>query len=386
MRGMLLLALAALASGMVPSLAHADRIARPAAPAAKAPPVIAGTEVVREKAQPQLIVFAPPPATFACATGQARLVAGAPLLPRTQNSWKPVAAESPSPVPEAYAFGVDADGRVIDLKREGAWSPDTQAAVIASWRFAPGAPATDCRFEVAATVTPLAAASPARLMQAMIAEGRNARPALRQALDALGDCARAPRRRPDTIAYPDLRSFGDRTVDPAWAGLTYDIDEGGAVRNVKIVTQHGEQAFADTAASSVAESRFQPGSPRKGCHATFRARPAVSPATARPDIAAFERPGDACPLKQVALPDAKPYPPAYANRRVGGWAVVRFDVTPAGQIGPVQVLASQPTPAFGVAAVTLMQGVKPAGEAAGSRGCVMPIIYALPPVATDQGD
>lgn len=380
MRGMLLLALAVLA----PSMAHADRIQQ--VPAKSPPASAAPAVVVKEKAQPQLIAFAAPPTTFACATGQARLIAGAPLLPRTQSSWKPVAAESPSPVPERYAFGVDADGRVIDLKREGAWTPDSQAAVIASWRFAPGAPASDCKFDVAATVTPLAAASPARLMQAMIAEGRNARPALRQALDGLGDCARAPRRRPDTIAFPDLRSFGDRSVDPAWAGLTYDIDADGAVRNVKIVTQHGEQAFADTAASSVAESRFQPGSPRKGCHAVFKARPEISPATARPDMASFERPGDACPLKQVALPDAKPYPPAYGNRRVGGWAVVRFDVTPAGQIGPVQVLASQPTPAFGVAAVELMQRVKPAGEAAGSRGCVMPIIYALPAVARDQGD
>ncbi|MET3665536.1 energy transducer TonB [Caulobacter sp. 1776] len=367
MRGLLLLALAFL----TPVAAQADRIAQP--PAAKA-------------RQAQLLTIAPIPTTFACGKGQARLIEGAPLPPRVQQSWAPVQAAAASPVPERYAFGVDADGRVVDLKREGAWTPDSQAAVLASWRFAPGAPAQDCKLPLVATVTPLEAASPAQLMQAMIAEGRAAPPELRKALDALGDCTRMPRRRPQTVSYPDLRAFGDRTVDPAWAGVTYDVDAEGAVRNVAIVTRHGEPAFADTAAASVAESRFQSGSPRRGCHAVFRARPKASPATAHPKDSAFERPGDACALneKELVLPESKPYPPAYAARRVGGWAIVRFDVAPWGQIGPVEVLASQPTPAFGVAAVELMQGVRPKAPASGYRGCVMPIVYAIPAIPEDE--
>jgi TonB family protein len=362
MRGLLLVALAFLTPA--------------AATATVAPPP--------EKPQPQLLTFAPTPTAFTCGKGQARLIEGAPLLPRPQQGFVRVGGAGPSPVLERYAFGVDADGRVIDLKREGAWTPESQAPVIASWRFAPGAPASDCKLQPTATVTPLDQTTPAQRLQAMISEGRAAPIYLRKALDDLGDCARTPRRRPQTISYPDLRAFGDRSVDPAWAGVTYDIDGDGAVRNVRIVTQHGEPAFADLAAASVAESRFQTGSPRTGCHAVFKARPKASPASKRPDAASFERPSDACALKKVPLPEVMPYPPAYAARRVGGWAIVRFDVAPWGQIGPVEVLASQPAQAFGVAAINLMQNIRLPAPPTGYRGCVMPIIYATPAVVDDE--
>lgn len=362
MRGLLLLALALLT---------------PAAAQAVIPPP-------PPKPQPQLVVYGPTPTAFTCDKGQPRLVEGAPVPIRTQQGYVSVEGQFNSPVLEGYTFGVDADGRVIDLDRSGAWTPDSQAAVIASWRFAPGAPASKCKLSLTATVVPLALASPAQLLQAQIAEWRNTPAYVRKALDALGSCGQTPRRRPQTIAYPDIRPFGNRTVDPAWAGMTYDIDADGAVRNVRIVTQHGEQAFADAAAASVAESRFQSGSPRTGCHAVFKAGVKASPATKRPDAASFERPGDACALKKLPLPEVMPYPPAYAQRRVGGWAIVRFDVAPWGQIGSVQLLASQPTPAFGMAAVELMQRIKVEAPPSGYRGCVVPIIYATPAVVDED--
>ncbi len=369
MRGLLVLVLALL----IPVAAHAVIPPPPAVPV-----------------EPKLAIFAPTPTVFDCGKGQARLVEGAPLPPRSAQSWAPPYAETRVGMDERYTFGVDAEGRVIDLKRDNAsnyWVPDTQAAIVASWRFATGAPAAGCKLDLTPTVIPMAAASPAQLLQAFIAEGRNATPQLRQALDNQGDCGRAPRRRPALIAYPDLRAFDDQSVDPPWAGVTYDIDADGAVRNVAIVTQHGVQAFADTAASSVAESRYQTGSPRKACFGMFRARPKISPATSRPKVSTFERPGDLCDLKSELkdLIQPKAYPPAFAARRVGGWAYVRFDVAPWGQIGPVEVLASQPTPAFGVAAVNMLQGMRlKQTPATGYRGCVAPVIFALPAIPSDE--
>lgn len=362
MRGLLLVALALL----TPAAAHA--VIPPPPP----------------KPQPQLVTYASTPTTFTCGKGQARLVEGAPVPIRTQQSYISVEGQFGSPAPERYTFGVDADGRVIDLKPDTPRAIDSQAAVIASWRFAAGAPASACKLPLTATVVPLEVATPAQLLQAQIAGWRNTPAYVRKALDALGNCGQTPRRRPQNIAYPDIRPFGDRTVDPAWAGMTYDIDADGAVRNIRIVTQHGEPAFADLAAASIAESRFQTGSPRTGCHAVFKAGLKASPAAKRPDAASFERPEDACTLKKVPLPEVMPYPPAYAERRVGGWAIVRFDVAPWGQVGSVEVLASQPTPAFGAAAYDLMQRIKVPAPPTGYRGCVMPIIYATPAVIDED--
>ena len=78
------------------------------------------------------------------------------------------------------------------------------------------------------------------------------------------------------------------------------------------------------------------------------------------------------------LPAAKNYPRAYAARKVGGWAYLRFDVAPWGQVGNVEVLASEPTAAFGEAARSLLWSARPSAPAQGYRGCVVPVVYAIP--------
>jgi len=208
---------------------------------------------------------------------------------------------------------------------------------------------------------------------------------VREALDKAGNCGQQPRRTPDVIAYPDLRGFNDKSASPAWAGVRYSIDANGAVRDVTIVARGGDAAFADAAASSIAESRFQPGLARTGCHAAFTARPKITPAPPRPDIKVFDRPGDACTLTREAMnaPETKIFPPAYAKTAVAGWAIIRFDVAPWGQIGNVEVVTSQPSDAFGVAARNLVSSSRPSAPATGYRGCLVPIVYAVPPPLED---
>lgn len=342
-------------------------------------------------ARTTVVSFAAPPAGVACAEGvTARLVEAAtppPVISRATSR----AARSPdtarAPAIHTYRFGVDADGRVIDVERPNAanfWSGDDQVAVIASWRFAPNAPAHGCMLDLAAAYQPITEASPARLVELLADQGRNPAPQLRQALEFVGDCNRGPRRRPQTIVYPDTRPFDDKTVDPAWAGVRYDIDRDGVVRDVRVLAQHGPQVFGDVVASAVAEARYFPGAPRTGCVVAFKATPKASP----PLRGARKQPPDAptCTITQTQLnlPQRKLFPPAYAKRRVGGRALLRFDVTPEGRVTGIAVLDAQPTIAFGDAAYGLLETARPAATAKGHQGCVVPIIYAIPPIPDDE--
>jgi len=375
MRGLVLLALAVL----VPATALAT---------VPPPPVIA----VDPSGKTSIVSFAAPPARVACDGREVVVTQSAPLHPKAWQPWTPPVGANPATtlpqLGQSFTFSVNADGAVTDLKRGPGFAPwpgDEQMATIATWRFAPGAPAKGCKLDLAPAQTALADTAPARLFELAAFERGATPPAVRAALDKAGNCAQRPRRTPDTIAYPDLRGFNDKSAAPAWAGVRYNIDANGAVRDVRIVAGDGNAAFADAAASSVAESRFQPGSPRTGCHATFTARPKITPAPSRQDIKAFERPGDICDLKREAMnvPESKTFPPPYAKKAVAGWAIVRFDVAPWGQIGNVEVVASQPSEAFGIAARGLVSSSHPTAPATGYRGCLVPIIYAVPPPVED---
>lgn len=345
----------------------------------------------------RLVSFAAPPADIVCATGRVRLVEGVTPTPKSWQSWIPPVGSSSAasykppepPTSQDYTFSVDADGRVTDLKSAGGttfWVAEDQAATIVTWRFAPGAPASGCKIDLAPTHVPLAQAAPAQLFALLAAEGRNTPLPVRKALTAEGGCGPGSGRRPQTVVYPDLRAFDDKSIDPAWAGVRYDITANGDVRNVRIAAQHGEAAFADAAASAVAEARFFPGPARTGCFAAFRATPKATEAPARPKGETFERPQDSCKVtrEQLNIPENKFYPPAYSKRRVSGWAIVRFDVAPWGQVGAVEVLAAQPSAAFGDAARGLVQSARPSPPASGYRGCIVPLVYAIPPVADED--
>lgn len=232
--------------------------------------------------------------------------------------------------------------------------------------------------------TSLARADRAALFESLAFERRNTPPLVREALAQAGDCGASPRRLPRIIAYPDLRRFNGRDLNPAWAAVVYDIDADGTPRNVRIEAQGGEPALADAAAAATAESRFLPGKPVRGCFGTFAAQPRETPAPPRPKtlakLADGERSRKNCPVTQAQLnlPAFKNYPQAYAARKVAGWAYLRFDVAPWGQIGNVQVLESQPSAAFGQAAQAMLWTARPKPPAEGYRGCVVPVIYALP--------
>lgn len=363
----------------VPSIAHASL--PPPLPSAKTPA--------------EFVSFAPPPSEVTCTDRQLKVVESAPFRSRILQTWVPPISTGPTtpasprpPAAEAYVFSVDAEGAVIDLKRAAAaasWQPDEQAATLATWRFAPRAPATGCRLDLPPTTTALDETAPARLFEMIALEGRSTPTVVRETVSKWGDCGQVPRRRPHVVVYPDLRAFDDKGIAPAWAAITYGIDAVGAMRDVRIVAQGGDKAFADGAAAALAETQSYPGPPRRGCYATFSASPRSTPAPKRPESQSFRRNGDACEVTQAALniPEAKMYPPVYAARKVGGWALIRFDVAPWGAVGNIEVLASQPSDAFGLAARNLVSAARPTPPASGYRGCIVPVIYAVPPPVED---
>ncbi len=343
-------------------------------------------------------VFDPPPTAVTCAGHrELKVIEAAALHPRVAPMTTPVdpivVSTDHAPIAdpakdglETLTFSIDAEGRPIDIRRPASDRAFVDAgasiAALAGWRFKPGAAATGCQVWIPARQKPISEASRATLFEVLAFERRNAPLVIRETLSKAGDCGAAPRRVPKTIAYPDLRRFNDRDLNPAWAAVTYDIDADGVPQDVRVETQGGDPALADAAASAIASSRFQPGKPVKACYGTFAATPRDTPAPPRPIAASFERPGDKCDVTKGALnlPAVKSYnyPSAYAARKVAGWAYLRFDVAPWGQVGNVEVLASEPSAAFGDAARSLLWSAHPAAPAEGYRGCIVPIVYALP--------
>lgn len=339
-------------------------------------------------ARMDVITFDPPPREAACDGGRTvRIVESVSPHPRLASAL-PASSPDGAPFGESDAlplsFSVDAEGRPFDIRRAQSGRlvapADPSLAALASWRFAPDAPAMGCKIAFATHRTPIAQASRADLFEIIAFERRNTPSLVRETVSKAGDCGIAPRRSPKTIAFPDLRRFDGRDLSPAWAAVTYDVDAGGTPHNVRVETQGGDPALADAAAAAIAQSRFQSGRPVQACYGAFAATPRETPAPPRPDLASFKRPGDNCDVAKEALnlPPAKNYPRAYADRKVAGWAYLRFDVAPWGQIGNIQVLASEPSAAFGDAAQSMLWSARPKPPPEGYRGCLVPVVYALP--------
>lgn len=343
--------------------------------------------IVPSSAPVDVIAFDPPPREVSCENGRAvRILEAAALHPRLAASL-PASSPSGAPFGESDAlpltFSVDALGQPFAIRRAQAARlvapSDASLATLASWRFTSDAQATGCRSR-SSRIAPPSPRPAANLLEIIAFERRNTPALVRETVSKAGDCGIAPRRSPKTLAFPDLRRFDGRDLNPAWAAVTYDVDADGTPRNVHVETQSGDPALADVAAAAIAQSRFQPGRPVQACYGTFAAKPRETPAPPRPVLASFKQPGDNCDVTQEALnlPAFKNYPRAYADRKVSGWAYLRFDVAPWGQIGNIQVLASEPSAAFGDAAQSMLWSAKPKAPAEGYRGCLVPVIYAIP--------
>jgi len=332
--------------------------------------------------------YGPPPSVIRCEGRDVRVIESAPFHPDVNVRYvasgaKPSSGDQPA---SALVFAVDAKGAPIDIRR----APNAQAdqnliASFARWRFAPGQAAAGCRLEVPQTFTPLAKATTAVLLEHIATRKREASPVVRAALSARGDCGKAPRRAPALISYPDLRRFDDRDFAGAWAGVLYDIDAEGVVRNVRIAAQGGDPVLADQAAFAIAESRFQSGKPVKGCYGVQAARPRPTDAPPRTPTKPIAKPQIACRVELAALNLSldKAYPAPFARERVEGWALLQFDITPEGRVWPIEILGAQPVETFGLAARSMLYKARPDRSVWGQKGCLIPVTFAIPDIVED---
>lgn len=183
---------------------------------------------------------------------------------------------------------------------------------------------------------------------------------------ASGNCRES--RRPALLlqAFPDWRKLEARPGDWGWTYVRYDIDAEGVPANVATVLGSGDPKIDRAGIEAIAATRFA-GGPRTGCvHAWWRA-PGTIPAPPAGPV----KGNPACdgPDRWERQPRLV-YPPAYLNRAVEGWAVLRFDVAPWGEIGAIEVLEAQPTAEFGPAAQAVLRSARFKPNETGLKGCV----------------
>ncbi|KSB91176.1 hypothetical protein AS593_19495 [Caulobacter vibrioides] len=337
----------------------------------------------------RIVVYGPPPGVARCEGRNVGITTNAPFHPEAVTYHE--GATSAATV-AGVVFGIDAEGDPVDIKAmPGRVATTDLMAAFARWRFMAGPPARNCHVEVSRTVTPLAQATTASLLEIVAQRPREPLAEVRRAILARGDCGGASPP-PAQISHPDLRGFEGRDFVGPWAGLLYDIDAEGVVRNVRVATQGGDPVLAEMGAAAVAQSRYYPGRPVAGCYGSFSAKPkpAKAPARTAPKPAARSeersqprqeaRPEPPCRIDQAGLnlSFADIYPPALLREQVQGWARVRFDISSSGQVTSLEVLEAQPLEAFGQAARTMLARARPAAGLRGQNRCEMPVAFSLP--------
>lgn len=289
------------------------------------------------------------------------------------------------PAPMIVSFDIAADGRAFNIRpaagqRSRFDTRDIMPALRAS-RFATGAEQRGCRITYTPQLQPLATADLRTIARLGASPGNRLDKAGWQQI-APGNCREQPSAAPLLRAYPDRRKLTPIAGDRVWTYVRYDIDAGGKPVGIATAISSGDAALDAEVRTAVSKGRFA-GGPRTGCGISWRTAPASVAAPPLPE--GSESAGNtAC-----EIPDRwerKPvltYPEPYRQRAIEGWAVVRYDVAPWGELGEIKVLAAEPSSDFGEAAVNVLRRARFKPPAAGLTGCVDRVRFAI---RADEGD
>jgi TonB family protein len=370
------------------------------------PAVIGARPPLIRPAAPQVLVgsYGAPPRAVMCREGEARVLAAEHFAPRTEVRYVPPPPQPGRPVfvppvsgpptsatpPLEFAFNVSGEGRVTGLRRVEPATPYVAGhdeaklqANLVTWRFA-AAPRTDCRLRVTTAFTRLEETDRRTLFHA-VASGAagEARRQINERVNPSGNCYRGRRPRIRVRVYPDWERVPLAPGRKAWVAFDYDIDPQGAAHNVRVVDSSGQGAVDAAATEAVSGFRFASG-PRTGCRHYFW--PASEAVLAAPpvDLTGADRPGDDqdCPRDLLTFGPDRPYPPAFRERSVEGWAVLRFSVAPWGEIGAIEVVRSEPSEMFGRTAADMLRRARANTGGRAYQGCSVPIAFRI----GDQAD
>ncbi|MBI1402138.1 MAG: TonB family protein [Porphyrobacter sp.] len=285
-------------------------------------------------------------------------------------------------------FDLDAEGRPFAIRRQSEArvivdEQDLIPALRAS-RFAVAAPQTGCSVTYSPRVEPLSEAPLAKLARYGVGQRARLDPATWDRF-APGNCRERPRVAPLLRAYPDWRKLERRAGEWGWTYVGYDIDAEGVPVNLETLAGSGDPGFDEEGRRAVAAARYA-GGPRSGCVQVWWRGPAKIPAPPIPPKSETEG-NPACEIDdRWATEPRLTYPRPYENRAVEGWAILRYDVAPWGEIGAIEVLDAQPSAEFGQAAVGVIRRSRYKPLESGLSGCVDRVIFRIRPDADEASD
>jgi TonB family protein len=295
----------------------------------------------------------------------------------------PITALSPAaPAPASLTFDLDADGRPFNIRSNAPPAARYLARelmpALRATRFAAGTEGTaNCRITYTASAEPFDAMDLATLARYGAVPRQQLTQAAWQRI-APGNCRDNPRLAPLLRAYPDWRRIAARPGMRSWSYVRYDVDAAGTPVKIETAISAGDPALDAEVRAAMAQSRFA-GGPRTGCGVVLWRDPGSIPAPPIPPAGTHDE-NPACEIDdRWARAPQLTYPDTYRQRAIEGWAIVRFDVAPWGQIGEITVLEAQPTTEFGDAAVNVLRNARFKPMANGLSGCVDRVIFRMRP-------
>lgn len=311
-----------------------------------------------------------------------------PVAPRYTTALVPVGARdlqaSAESVRHEIHFSIGLDGRPRDIATpptSGAPLNERAAqrneATLAGWRFDEGA-RSGCRMTIAYSASTIEDA-PVSLLGAYYGDNRIVGP-LRETVGrrlagadaACEDTAEARRH-----TTPDFNAPGKRPGVQDWTVVRWSTSAAGQVQDVEILASSGSDPFDAGVVSAMGSADLTPDAPRKGCIYNWYRRGLTVAAPEMPVPPADE--DRRCPASVLASwrPNPSSGPDVFRERGIEGWALVRFDIAPWGEVGNVQLIDAQPAKAFGEAAVSMVRRGR-AWRGEGAIGCVQPIEFRIP--------
>lgn len=340
--------------------------------------------VVNSPASSGPMIFDFRPGAVSCDGGSPTPLAVARPLP---SVWTSTVGATPGPF--RFIFRIDDDGRVLSIKPEvramgNAYvpTPDLQPALAAS-RFAAGSPQGRCTIQYDVDAIPLDRA-PATLVRRYLAlphDGVYFESEVRKRARALdGDCYAGRGPTPLLRAYPDLDAVPQAPGTLSMTVAAFDLDDQGRPIRVRTLQSEGNTELDAATARAAADSRFKTDRVRTGCVLPMyrRQREPLAPPAAL-SLDGF-RNTEGCPVvdRMWAHLPTLTFPQPFRRRGIEGWAIVRYDLAPWGQVGNVSIIASEPAAAFGEQARQIISNARHAPSARGASGCVERVRFKLP--------
>jgi TonB family protein len=276
-------------------------------------------------------------------------------------------------------FAIDTEGRPFDVSvaAEPRFRPlmrDLIPSLRAS-RFVAGASQTGCTIQYTPEMRSIAEAPLETLARLGVAQRLRVSKEVWNRI-APGDCRDTPRLAPLARSYPDFRKLTRREGSRHWTYVTYDVDSEGVPVNLATPFTTGYAALDAEARAAVAAGRYA-GGPRTGCVQAWWTGAETIPAPPIPPKDNTQG-NPACEIKDRWGREPRlVFPDNYQQRAIEGWAILRYDVAPWGQIGEVEVLEAQPSSEFGEAATSVIGNARYKPLETGLKGCIDRVIFRI---------